>query len=95
MRMPNILRYMMRPVKMDEIMEEIKGETHCIKDPCPICMRVKFRKIAITDCNHVFCISCINKYNSEDLHRSVPQGCPLCRHQFQNIKVYKTIRLPL
>ena len=54
-----------------------------LKEPCPVCMRDKFRMAITTNCGHVFCVTCLFKYyNKNRLDRygfTKCVGCPMCR----------------
>lgn len=40
---------------------------------CPICLRIIINNSFITECNHCFCIICINKWYT------ISDKCPICR----------------
>ena len=54
---------------------------------CTICLdNIKHKNIALINCGHYFCKSCIRKYMYEDDFKKYE--CPICRKEFKNNNIY-------
>ncbi|KAM7536193.1 hypothetical protein Aperf_G00000095382 [Anoplocephala perfoliata] len=54
---------------------------------CPICWDILQTPIALPNvCSHTFCYSCLQKY----CNTSNDNSCPVCRRNFQEIRIYQT-----
>jgi hypothetical protein len=66
------------------------------QEECPVCLRNRFRKVAIMDCKHSFCISCISKHHKNNClqqrhhQHQVPTACPICRQPLKKMVIHKT-----
>ena len=82
-------------IKDDEIIEyhvnkkiEINGELEVDNiEKCPICLDEDSK--LITDCNHQFCVECLNNLNNKNMDFK----CPLCRKDIETIKNLKLMNL--
>jgi hypothetical protein len=55
---------------------------------CPICFKSKKNMIIISNCSHIFCNFCIQKWYK---HPNYKNRCPLCRKEFKKNELKKYI----
>jgi hypothetical protein len=64
----------------------ILAEDITVEEECPICMEsFSSDKIFTTNCEHKFCIVCLQKHMSSCANTNKKRSCPLCRTQIDKL----------
>jgi hypothetical protein len=92
-----MLKYVLRALHLTSVRQNnqntiiintipILAENIKVEQECPICMdSFSSDKIFTTNCDHRFCIECLQKHMSSCVNTNKKRSCPLCRTQIDKL----------
>jgi hypothetical protein len=84
------LRRIQREINKIKILQKNLTEKSSEMIDCPICMEtIDEEQVAVTNCNHKFCKSCIKEVRNTRILNRQPCVCPMCRTQIKTISISK------